>query len=206
MEQHFIGGLAGYEELAVSQTALSERRIDHDLVLAGLHRLELSVAHAEAPRLLVVRRTVGDRIRPVGQRMKPRPQFLEAHAGPHRGAVLHHVKVVPTEVNDPFAALIGHVCVSDIPLQWNGPIEHLGTGGYFVDRQRNHLAEHSKALTHALARDTATDRIQPRDERVHPFAESSFSACGCVRVNHSVHLAHASFIWLTLPAWPSAVR
>ena len=79
--------------LAVGQRAGCQRGVDAHLVLTRRERVEHSLAQAEPPRRLVVRRAVRDQLGLVGQGEQVRPQLVERYSSTDRDAVADDVQV-----------------------------------------------------------------------------------------------------------------
>src|ERR1700689_5819049 len=78
----------------------------------------------------------------------------------HRGAVVYDVKVRRLEIDDTPTIHVLDISVTDIPLFGDRPIEHLGAGWDFRNSQRNSFVDLRQGFTDAVARNTATNRIQ----------------------------------------------
>src|SRR5207244_1784551 len=73
--------------------------------------------------------------------------------------------------DDALTARVFDVSIDDVPLRRHGPVEDLRTAWYFMNIQRNVLADESQRLTDAVPGNAAADRVQRRDEVVHLSAE-----------------------------------
>jgi hypothetical protein len=54
-----------------------------------------------------------------------------------------------------------------VPFLGNNPVENLGSGRYFAQRQRHVTGDEAQALAQALAGDAAADRIKLLDQPDH---------------------------------------
>src|SRR6202000_2359569 len=64
------------------------------------------------------------------------------------------------KVNDPFSARVHHICVADIPLFGNCPVEHGSPAGNLMVLQWYELFNHRERLAHSITGDTSTYGVQ----------------------------------------------
>ena len=159
-EQELGVARAGEVDLARRQRAVLERRVDDDVVVAVLERLELPPAHAEPPLLLPVRRPVGDQLGVVRVREDVIAELAEADDGIDRDAVAEHVERRVRRVDD--ARAVGRLDpgAAEIPLPGDRPIEDLRPGRSLDHFERDLAPEHRERLAHAVAREAPRDREQ----------------------------------------------
>ena len=81
-DKNLVGARPRHVILAVGQAPRFQRGVDHHVVFAVDELVELVLAQAKPPALLVVGRTVGNHVGPVGACEKVRPELGERHAAP----------------------------------------------------------------------------------------------------------------------------
>ena len=123
----------------------------------------------------------------LGKREQMGLEFVQRHGRVHRGAVVQDVQVAVPKIDDPLAAAILYICIPNIPLFRDGPIEDWGSGWHFGDLQRNSVLDQRQGLPDAIAGDAAADRIELCREAVQFPAESLPSPSGRVPLGCAWH-------------------
>src|SRR5215475_12077274 len=113
------------KKLAISQGTVCEVRVDKYFICAIPKSFKLPMRHAESPTLLIVGRAVRDQVGLIGKRMNVPLELRQRHLPMNGHAVAHDVEVGVLEIDDPFAPGVLDVCIPNIPLARNGPIENL---------------------------------------------------------------------------------
>jgi hypothetical protein len=169
--------LALQPRLGEREVAGAQRRVDHDLVVARLERLQRIVREAEAPRARVVGRPVRDQAGLVGQREQALAQLLERHRGADRLAAVDDVQRGVREVDHAPAVRAGDMRLADVPLVRDRPVEHLGAGRQLGARERDVLGDDVERRPHTVAGKAAAEREQTLHQpvRVLPDAQPSTS-------------------------------
>src|SRR5580704_12973721 len=99
-DQYLVIGGALDPIFAVRQVSWLEGRVDADLGVPFLHAFQLPVAQAKSPGFTIVGGTVRNPVRRFRQREEVWLEFRERHGLVHRYAVVEHVEVAPSEVDE----------------------------------------------------------------------------------------------------------
>src|ERR1051325_3735448 len=93
--------------------------------------------------------------------------------------VVENVQVVIGKVYDLFAITIFDPRLTNVPLLWDHPIEHLGTGRNFIPVERYDLRNNVECFTNAVARNAPTKWKKTGNEINHqiPLRRGSFGRC-----------------------------
>src|SRR5215467_2332151 len=139
---------------------LSQSRINADLVIPICECLHLIVRQAESPILSIIRGSVGDPFWTFGDGEQMWPNLLQGHYLTNRATVVQHVQVASLKVHNAISGRILYICVPNIPFSRDIPVEHLCTGRYFGDLQRNPALNACQRLPYSIPRDTSANRIE----------------------------------------------
>ena len=100
--QYFVVGCALKPELAVSEMARFQRRIDANFIFFVCKFFRLVVAEAKTPGFLVIRGAVRNPIRRLRQGEKVLSQFRKAHLLPYWHAVIDDMQIAFLKIDHPF--------------------------------------------------------------------------------------------------------
>src|SRR4029077_2783437 len=147
-------------EFAICQMTRLECRIDADLIFLVLQTVQLMLAQAKAPALLVIRCSIGNPIGRLRETKKMLLEFRQSDATAHRNAVVDHVQVALREVHDLFAFSVLDPSLPNVPFLWHGPIQNGSAGGHLAQHHRYSLLQITEALAQSVSRDAATDGVE----------------------------------------------
>src|SRR5207245_5363004 len=91
------------------------------------------------PRWSIGRGTIRNPVRENRQTEEVRTELGQVHGGVHWHAVVDHVQVGLTEIDETLTARIFDKGIADIPLLRHGPIQHRRTARYLMQGERNPL-------------------------------------------------------------------
>src|SRR2546426_11309945 len=98
--------------------------------------------------------------------MKVFVELLEPDLSAERHAVVQDVEVQPIGIDHDLAIRPDEPCLPQVPLPWDNPIEHRGTGGNLMEREGRDAPQDPQRAPHAVTGDAATDRVQLADQRM----------------------------------------
>jgi hypothetical protein len=88
-----------------------------------------------------------------------------------RAAVPNDVKVVIVEIHDPAAGLVLYVCIADVPLLGDRPVEDMCAGRHLAHIQGNPKADAMQRFPDPLPGDASADGEQVLHEAEHLGAD-----------------------------------
>jgi hypothetical protein len=169
--QNLFGGLTGEIALSICQRSIFKRRVDAYLVLTILESEHISMGEAEPPGLLVIGRAIRDPVRIFRDGMQIWSQLTELKGSGYGHAVIDDVEVMPLKINNPDTTRVLNVCVADVPLLRNSPVEDRCTGGHFEELERNPFTNQVQCLPYPVARDATAYGVKTAGEAVQLAAE-----------------------------------
>src|SRR5215831_9717692 len=104
--EHLTLFLSSDDTLPVSQGTVLECRDDADFIGSLWQLIELPLREAESPTLLVIRRSIGNPVRIISQRMKIWPEVRQRHSGLHWHAVVNDMEVTLLKINHSMTILV----------------------------------------------------------------------------------------------------
>jgi hypothetical protein len=129
------------------------------------------VAQTKSPVLIEVTRAVGNAIREIRECVQVRTEFFKGHDLMNRNRVVDDMQVMFLKVNHSPPGFILDKSIDDVPFLWNRPVEHLRARANLGSIKRNRLTNDVERPTDPVTRDTATDRVEALDERIHLLAD-----------------------------------
>src|SRR5919106_1888056 len=185
-DQDLLVGLARQIAFRVGKTPRLERGVDANGVGAIRQTVEPLVLHAESPSLSVVGGPVRDHIRLVRQSVNVLFELGQGHRRIDGSAIAHHMEVVVPEVDDSPSMRIFDIGVPDVPLEGDGPIEHLRARWDLVHIQGDTFPDAAQRFTDTVACDTAADRVEL-------FGETQHLVAGRARIDVDPKVSHPGY-------------
>ena len=133
-------------------------------------RRQLRVAQTKPPRRSVVGGAIRNPVRVIGQTEEMRTEFGQCHRGVYWHAVIDHMQVGLTEIDEALATGVFDEGIADMPFLRYGPIQHRCAARHLMESERNPLGNSLQSRTHTIARDATTERKQLRHKAVHGLA------------------------------------
>src|SRR2546422_3171051 len=99
-----------------------------------------------------------------------RTEFRQRYGGVHWHAVVDHVQVGLTEIDEALTARVFDEGIADMPFLRYGPIQHRRTAQHLMEGERNPLGNSLQCGAHTAARNATAERKQLSDEAVHDLA------------------------------------
>ena len=99
-----------------------------------------------------------------------RTELVQRHGGVHWYAVVDHVQVGLTEIDEALTASIFDEGIADMPFLRHSPVQHRRATRHLMESERNPLGNSLQRRTHTAARDATAERKQLSDEAVHGLA------------------------------------
>src|SRR5262249_3186977 len=127
--------------------------------------------HAKAPALLIIGSAIWDEIGLLGQRMDVGLELAQRQPRPHRDRIVQHMQHVFTKVDHPRARAVLDIGVRDVPLIWNGPVQHRRAGWNLAALQRKHARDMVECFAYPVTSDRPANWKDLAGEAVELLAD-----------------------------------
>src|SRR3954463_9416490 len=98
--QNLFIGFTRQEILAVVEATIFQSRVNDNLVLVIGQSIELTLAQAKPPSLIVIGGSIRNPFRSVRNRVDMRPEFVKRNFFMNRRTITHDVKIAFAEIYD----------------------------------------------------------------------------------------------------------
>src|SRR5215468_6914862 len=116
-----------------------------------------------------------------------RTELVQRHSGVHWYAVVDHVQVGLTEIDEALTARVFDEGIADMPFLRHSPVQHRGTARHLMEGERNPLGNSLQCGAHTAARNATAERKQLSDEAVHGLTASLRQRYQVVHTTHRHH-------------------
>src|SRR2546430_2654245 len=128
------------------------------------------MGHAESPVLRIIGGAIRDEVRLLRQCVDVLTKLRERYVPVHGDTVAYDVQIGPVKVNDFFAAAILDICIANVPLARDRPIEDLCARRHLMRFERNVRTNFTQRLSDAIAGDAAANREYLSSKRENTLA------------------------------------
>ena len=167
-QQNFVLHGAGQIAFAVGERSVLQGGIDAHFVCFILAQCrQLRVAQTKPPGRSVVGGAIRNPVREIGQTEEVRTELVQRHGGVYWYAVVDHVQVGLTEIDEALTASVFDEGIADMPFLRYGPVQHRRAARHLMEGERNPLGNSLQRRAHTAARNATAERKQLSDEAVH---------------------------------------